>query len=127
YSDYSATLAVSASAGDAVNFSITSANSTAGMGLWVDWNSNLVFDEPEEHIYNSGAYSTEGNGTIVVPAGTPSGSYRMRVVANYLSQNPTPCGFLGYTSSGYGEAEDYTFLVVDPPSCFPVTVLGIAN
>jgi hypothetical protein len=45
----------------------------------------------------------------------PAGNYRMRIVGNWLSTSPTPCGDLG--SAGYGEAEDYTFTVIPLSNC----------
>ncbi|MCO6483969.1 MAG: fibronectin type III domain-containing protein, partial [Flavobacteriales bacterium] len=123
YSDYTAQ-SVSASAGGSVGFSITSANSTAGMRIWIDWNNNLVFD-PSEQVYNAGGYVSIGTGTITVPAGQAIGNYRMRVVANWLSSSPTPCGDLGY--QGYGEAEDYTFTVAPAPTCLSPTNLGVGT
>lgn len=118
YSDFT-NLSVSMYESGTVNFSITSVTSTVGFGVWVDWNNDYDFDDPGEHVYNSGTYLDNTSGSITVPAGTPVGNYRMRVVANWLSSSPTPCGFLGSTSSTYGEAEDYTFTVIIPPSCFP--------
>ncbi len=118
YSNYTAQSVAQFVGGAPVQFTITSANSTAGMGVWIDWNNNMVFDAGE-HIYNSAAYVASGSGSITVPAGTPLGNYRMRVVANFLSTNPTACDNLGSTSAIYGEAEDYTFMVIDPPACMP--------
>src|SRR5690606_26558554 len=108
YSNYSAYI-VTTSAEGTVNFSITSANSTAGMAIWVDWNNDFDFSDAGEQVYMSAAYVGSATGTITVPAGVGNGSYRMRVVANYLSSSPTSCGDLGY--GAYGEAEDYTFMV----------------
>src|SRR5690606_29189408 len=62
-----------------------------------------------------------GSGSITIPAGTPVGNYRMRVVANWLSGTATPCGGLG--NAPYGEAEDYTFTVIEQPTCMPPSAL----
>src|SRR5690554_979987 len=119
YSNFTSQSVAQFVGGAPVQFTITSIGTyTHGMGVWIDWNNNMVFD-PGEHIYNSAAYTAVGTGSITVPAGTPVGNYRMRVVANYLFTNPTACGFLGSTSAIYGEAEDYTFMVIDPPACMP--------
>src|SRR5690554_4656071 len=125
YSNYTTQSVAQFEGGADVQFTITAANGTTGMGVWIDWNNDLDFDDPGEHIYNSAAYTATGSGTITIPSGTPVGNYRMRVVANWLSTNPTPCGDLG--SIAYGEAEDYTFTVIDPPTCMPPTALTALN
>ncbi|MBW7840623.1 MAG: hypothetical protein H3C36_13510, partial [Chitinophagaceae bacterium] len=109
YTDFTS-MFVSQEAGESVSFTIDPVSGTHGFGIWVDWGDNTCFYDSGDHVYNSGAYISQATGTITVPAGTPAGDYRMRVVGNWLSQNPTPCGNLG--SASYGEAEDYTFRVV---------------
>ncbi|WDO12239.1 GEVED domain-containing protein [Flavobacterium sp. WW92] len=109
--------------GGAVNFSAVYNSGTFGLAIWIDWNKNLVF-ESTERMFNTTGYSSSQNGTITIPAGTPVGNYRMRVLADYNKDNPeNPCGF----NSGNGEAEDYTFEVVTPPTCMPLTELGAGN
>lgn len=125
YTDYTATHIVSQSAGLSFNFSLTAVSSTMGVGIWVDWNGNGSFNDPGEQVYNAGAYVSNASGAITVPAGTPIGNYRMRVVGNYLSTNPTPCGDLG--NATYGEAEDYTVSVMAPPSCMPPSALNVVS
>ena len=113
YTDYSDQF-VSQYAGDSVDFSISGAGSegqTYGYAVWVDWNNDYCFLNEGEAVYNSAAYIQMAEGQIVVPEGTAPGDYRMRVVNNWLTQNPTPCGSLG--SASYGEAEDYTFRVLE--------------
>src|SRR5690554_2531263 len=120
YSDYTDQV-VSQLMGQPVDFSIASATSSAGMGIWIDWNDNGSFDDPGDKVYGSGSYVTNATGTITVPLTAAPGPHRMRVVANYLAPNPTPCGNLG--NQGYGEAEDYTFVVVAPEGCLmPISI-----
>lgn len=120
YSDYTDQV-VSQLMGQSVDFSIASATSSAGMGIWIDWNDNGSFDDPGDKVYGSGSYVTNATGTITVPLTAAPGPHRMRVVANYLAPNPTPCGNLG--NQGYGEAEDYTFVVVAPEGCLmPISI-----
>src|SRR5690606_29760179 len=95
-----------------VNFTITT-NSSMGINIWVDWNNNLEFEESEK-VYASGATGTTFTGTITVPFGVPEGDYRMRVRGQWNNANPSPCGNIAW-----GEAEDYTFTVITPPSCLP--------
>lgn len=116
YTDYT-TQFVSKEAGGLVQFSISPvSSSTYGYGLWIDWNNNKCFFDGGELIALTTAY-VSGNftGNIIVPAGTPPGDYRIRVVNNWLSASPTPCGDLG--NQGYGEAEDYTFRVISLVPC----------
>lgn len=120
YNDYTA-LSVSQSENGTISFTITPVVASTGMGIWIDWNGDYDFEDAGEQVYASGGYVASGTGTITVPAGTPIGGYRMRVVANWLTGTPIPCGNLG--SVLYGEAEDYTFMVVAPPACVPPTAL----
>ncbi|MBV6453925.1 MAG: hypothetical protein FNNCIFGK_01162 [Bacteroidia bacterium] len=120
YSDFTA-LSVSQTAGGAISFSMTSGSGTCGAAIWVDWNNNMVFDASEK-MYNAGAYVSVATGTFSVPSGQAAGNYRMRIVMNYLSTNPTACGDLG--SANYGEAEDYTFTVTPPPTCIVPSALN---
>ncbi|HRQ85453.1 MAG TPA: GEVED domain-containing protein, partial [Flavobacteriales bacterium] len=106
------------------DFTIVTVSNTAGMGIWIDWNNDMVFDAAEQ-VYASGGYTATGSGSFTIPAGQAVGNYRMRVVANYLTTTPTPCGDLGYAT--YGEAEDYTVTVTPPPACMPPTGLTVSN
>ncbi|TSJ39005.1 GEVED domain-containing protein [Fluviicola chungangensis] len=94
---------------------------TFGMGIWVDWNNNMVF-EPSEQMFQSFGYEDNFSGSFGVPVGVAVGSYRMRVVADYYNDSPTDACTL---NSGEGEAEDYTFVVVPIPSCLPVSDLNV--
>ncbi len=100
-----------------INFT---ANFNIGMGfnIWVDWNDNGTFEESEK-VYTSGATGNSFIGSFTIPADTELGDYRMRIRAQWNNANPAPCG-----SITYGEAEDYTLTVIDPPSCFPPSGLG---
>jgi hypothetical protein len=90
---------------------------TFGFGIWVDWNNDLVFDFSEQ-VFQSSEYEGSFSGSFGIPLGTPVGSYRMRIMADYNEYQPTdPCGL----AFGQGEAEDYTLEVTTPPSCLPVT------
>jgi hypothetical protein len=74
---------------------------------WVDWNMDYTFGTGDEQfvLTNVGGSGATFTGAIAVPAGTPSGDYRMRVRMTY-STAPVPCG-----SASYGEIEDYTINV----------------
>src|SRR5690606_9193328 len=122
YNNYTSQSVSQFEGGAPVNFTITSANGgTCGMGIWIDWNNDMDFTDDGEQVYNSQGYINPGSGSITIPAGTPVGNYRMRVVANWLSGTATPCGGLG--NAPYGEAEDYTFTVIEQPTCMPPSAL----
>jgi len=71
--------------------------------VWIDLNKDGDFTDGGEEIFSSGsALSTVINGSLVIPAGAPTGKTRMRVAMRY-STAPTPCG-----SFNYGEVEDYS-------------------
>ena len=58
-----------------------------GCAVWVDLNNNQAFEANENLFYNytGGDPSFDYNFDITLPAGTPVGSYRMRVVAGWGS------------------------------------------
>jgi hypothetical protein len=91
----------------------------AGLGVWIDWNNDLDFLDANEQIgVTSGWNYSPYTGTINIPAGTPVGSYRMRIVMDYNVLSPSSCP-VAIT----GETEDYTFTVAAPPSCPAPTAL----
>jgi hypothetical protein len=112
YADYSSQ-AVMAAPGDAVNFT-ASINSSSGFRIWVDYNNDLVFADPAERVYASGAYVTSVNNSFTIPVGTAPGSYRMRIRSDWNSTTPAACGNISA-----GETEDYTLTVVGPCSAAP--------
>src|SRR5690606_22327037 len=57
-------------------------------------------------------------GSFTVPVGTPLGDYRIRVRAVESTTIFDAC-----SQQNYGETEDYTFTVIDPPACMPPTGL----
>ncbi|RYD97074.1 MAG: T9SS sorting signal type C domain-containing protein [Sphingobacteriales bacterium] len=98
----------SAIQGGTVSFSVAT-NNTAFLNIWVDWDNNFVFSD-SERMYSSTVTTTGPNtGTFVVPVGASLGNHRMRV-RNSAAINPTACGTINN-----GEAEDYTFTVLQAP------------
>jgi hypothetical protein len=122
YIDLSATNSVSNFIGNPTNFSITSGGPTVGNAIWVDWNNNLQF-ETGERMYVSTVYGTTVSGSFAVPAATPNGNYRMRVITDF--NNPTPSNPCGNISRG--EYKDFNFQVISAPTCFVPTALNISN
>lgn len=103
-----------------------------GCAVWVDLDQSLSF-EPEENLYFAyvgGAPSYQYNFSIAIPAGTPAGAYRMRVVSpwgsdGFLTNNGNgngPCG-----SYQYGDFKDFTLDVggttsVQTPTLNPMSI-----
>lgn len=81
-------------------------------GLWVDWNQDFDFyDAGEQVTLDPGSGYGPYQGTITPPAGAASGNTVMRVRVQYTG-TPAPCG-----ATSYGEVEDYTINVINPPEC----------
>jgi hypothetical protein len=118
YTNQSANFAVSSFVGGTTNISMTAGGPTCGFAVWVDWNNNLVF-ETTERVFNTTSFVTTTNGNITVPVGTANGSYRMRVVVDFNGSNPNnSCATITR-----GQFVDFTFDVVNPPTCFvPLTL-----
>ncbi|WP_271856119.1 T9SS type A sorting domain-containing protein [Patiriisocius marinus] len=112
YQDNYDTMSVTSYETGSISFTSTTVGNTVGAAIWIDWNNDLQF-ETSERVYNFGGYTSNPSGDISVPSETPVGDYRMRILIDYNSQNPSPCSF----GSGRGEAEDYKFIVTSPPAC----------
>lgn len=114
YENYT-TMAVSKAAGTSFDISITREGGYDSVGVYIDWNNNLSFDDEGENPINfTGNWGADATytGTIAIPATTPSGSYRMRVRSAYYYNNEmSSCG-----SVSYGETEDYTLNVAEQPA-----------
>jgi hypothetical protein len=108
-------MAVSKAAGSSFDISITRLGGYDSVGVYIDWNNNLSFDDEGENLVNvTGSWSGTATytGSIAIPADTPTGSYRMRVRSIYYYNNSiTPCGDVNY-----GETEDYTLNVAEQPA-----------
>ncbi|RFC54077.1 GEVED domain-containing protein [Brumimicrobium aurantiacum] len=114
YSDFTTTM-LDAYETQTIDFDMVASNTSTiwGVSIFVDFNNNFNFESSEE-VFNSGGYmALPGSGSFFIPAGTPVGQYRMRVVAAYINSSPDPC------SASNGEAEDYTLNIINPPSCLP--------
>lgn len=126
YQDNTTTQIVEQLAGDIVNFTVdfSGTSSTYGFNIWVDWNNDLVFNNTNEKVYATGGYVTGVTDDFTIPAGTPSGSYRMRIRADYFDTDPSPCGNISY-----GETEDYTLTIptiscTDDPSNIVISAIS---
>ncbi|MBX2972800.1 MAG: hypothetical protein KF797_06845, partial [Flavobacteriales bacterium] len=120
YSDHT-NMSVTASANTTFNYSVAYVGGSNGVRVWVDWDNNLQFDAGELMSTAANGASPR-TGSVTVPNGTPSGSYRMRVRAAWNTVPSSACG-----NESYGEAEDYTLVVAPPPSCEAPTGVGASN
>jgi len=114
YADYTATDSTEMEIGTSYDLDIISAvggsvpNGYEGdqCGVWLDWNQDGDFSDPNELVY---AEEGDGNGTysstITPPEGAIPGTTRMRVRLTYTGALG-PCGV-----TEYGEVEDYTIIV----------------
>ncbi|MBA5247326.1 fibronectin type III domain-containing protein [Marnyiella aurantia] len=112
YEDFSSTLTLTLQPSLPYDFTVTHDYSGQYVSIWADFNNDGTFD-PTTELIGSGSSGSgmQTASTITVPAGTPVGTYRMRVADRWNSA-PIPCNV-----SGYGEAHDYTLAVTAPPSC----------
>jgi len=117
-SSYNTTLAT----GETVNFS----HSYEGefgitdhtLRIWVDWNNNEIFEDSEE-VFNQYSVDATQTGSFDVPSNQAIGNYRMRIRTRYDNNTIDAC--LEY---GYGQALDFTIVVVCPTIATPT---GEAN
>ncbi|SIS85339.1 Por secretion system C-terminal sorting domain-containing protein [Chryseobacterium ureilyticum] len=97
--------------------------SSYGVGVWIDFNRNGVFEASEQVLTSSSSTTTpvtNGTGTFAIPLPPNPAIYngplltRMRVVMMDGTVS-TPCGTFG--SFDYGEVEDYSVKLIDQPAC----------
>jgi PKD repeat protein len=109
YADYSATQIVTVLPG--ASFTLAAAGQSSSYtyvwAVYCDWNQDGDFNDAGETVYTAGSYVWNISTSITVPASTPLGNVRMRVVDAYFSPIPTACG-----NNTSGEAEDYTIRVL---------------
>lgn len=120
YGDFTSMVVSTYSGGD-FDFTASFGDGTYGFNLWIDLNNDMVFDESEK-LFATGSYQSSAAGNIQIPAGIPNGDYRIRIVADYFSTNPSPCG-----ENNNAEAEDYTLTIIDAPDCVSPVDLTVLN
>ena len=117
YGDYTS-MSTIMNVGDTYQMVITNGNPVYPddeCGVWVDWNQNEVFDDNESVPVSGtpgvGPYTAD----ITPPAGSLSGSTRLRVRITY-AETPQPCG-----STTYGEVEDYAVNILSWLTATPLS------
>jgi hypothetical protein len=119
YKNYTGLTAAVGVAGGGINIDIALRESRQLIKAWVDWNSDGLFNDATETVYNSnGILSIATSFGFVIPGATAIGNYRVRLRAtnfnrtyNYTS-NTITTNILPYGFTVDGETEDYTIRVV---------------
>lgn len=113
YKNKYASLSAQQIVGGFLGFSVKSFGTNVKFKIWVDWNSNNVFDATEEMFYGQGSSNPIFNGSFTIPS-VPPGDYRMRIRSEGGSAAAViPCGVIAW-----GEARDYK-ITVTTPTAFP--------
>jgi hypothetical protein len=81
------------------------------VGIWVDWNNDMDFDDAGEKVYGATTGVRSFNGSFSIPAGTPLGSYVMRVRSRYGDVS-IACG-----RTYAGDTRDFNLRVMAAPTC----------
>ncbi|MBV6655653.1 MAG: hypothetical protein KI786_17925, partial [Mameliella sp.] len=76
--------------------------------IWIDFDQDGDFGDPNELLFTSGPSNTEVTGLMNLPATIAEGAYTMRISMKYGSP-PLPCDDVAY-----GEVEEYTVNIVEP-------------
>lgn len=119
--------------GEGVNLIVESTGGRVRLIAWVDWNKNGTY-EASEMVYGPPAAGISSTFGFVIPTGATPGDYRIRVRTfnsfyndgngangnpdEYFGLNFDACQLFstgtvsGFTSTQYGEAEDYLFTVI---------------
>lgn len=112
YGNFSQNEIITVFPGSSFNFSNTHNFANNNVGIWVDWNEDLIFESTEQVFVGGDTVNPTETGTISIPSDLELGSYRMRVRARW---GQTPVGACG--DENFSEALDFTILVVEEPDC----------
>ena len=110
FQDNYSTMTVSGIQGGTFDFNVEIVSGTVGCAIWIDWNSDFVFDTFEA-VFSTTSYGNGPfTGTVTIPMGAADGDYRMRVMIDWNDSNPGNDSACSLTS-GRGEVEDYKVTV----------------
>ncbi|NHM00839.1 GEVED domain-containing protein [Flavobacterium difficile] len=116
YKNYTGLTAAVGVAGGGINVDLGLRESRQLIKAWVDWNSDGLFDDATETVYNSsGILSIATSFGFVIPGPTAVGNYRFRVRSTNFNRTYTPAivtNLLPYGFTVDGETEDYTISVI---------------
>jgi PKD repeat protein len=83
--------------------SVSTAGDNEDVRVYIDFNNNGSFSEPDEQVFASDNSGPNHSGTLYSPSIFVSNTLlRMRVISDWYPNTITPCG-----SPQYGQAEDY--------------------
>jgi gliding motility-associated-like protein len=118
---YNAGMTVSVAQGCSFGVSMQSGNQfSQGFAIWIDWNSDLDYNDTGELVYSSPNSGTnQFTGTIQVPATATVGLKRMRVRCSFATVPTNPCSLQG--TFQVGEVEEYNVDVL-PNTLSAITV-----
>jgi hypothetical protein len=111
YSDYThLSTEIEKSTGYTLTVNSTNGFTTDELGVWIDWNQDMDFDDADETISVSGSPGTGPFTATITPPGTATlGSTRMRLVLVDADYNDlAACGYFWY-----GEVEDYNVTIIE--------------
>jgi len=109
YGDFTTTHIAKVFANTVCNYTSIISTTGGGFYIWIDWNNNGIF-EVNEQVVNASipSFLSMAAGTIAIPQETNDGTYRMRIIYQYSTNQTNPC----VSIIGAGEVEDYTIQVV---------------
>ncbi|MBL0129585.1 MAG: T9SS type A sorting domain-containing protein [Flavobacteriales bacterium] len=110
-SDYTS-LSTTVVAGSAISMHVTN-GVWCGCAVWIDLDNSYSFEDGENLYYNyvGGSPSYQYDFGVTIPNGTPTGSYRMRIVSPWGSDGFQTSNGNGFGSCGsfqYGNYNDFT-------------------
>ncbi len=117
YGDYTS-LSTDVTPGGTYTLSVTyfSDGYTEHARVWFDWNADEIFDASECYYLGSGADITLTM-DIAVPYDATAGTTRFRIIEQYNTDpgDDGACDGQGNHSTTYGETEDYSVNIGEPP------------
>ncbi len=114
YTDLSCTHGATVTAGNSYTLTVkTGPSNPQDTKVWLDLDSNGVFDDPGELLFE--AYNTSNpSGQVTIPASADTNTpLRMRVISDEVGATLTPCN-----DPKRGQAEDYK-VIVEPETPAP--------
>lgn len=120
YGNFAATAATVA-AGNTflLRISLTTASLTYQqyISAWVDWNQDGNFSDSNEKVIFENSTITSKTFTVTVPSGAFNGTTRLRIRSKNVNEGE---GVLPCSSYIYGEAEDYSLVIVGGKKQIPL-------
>jgi hypothetical protein len=121
YSDWTALTGLDLGQGVSYDGQFRSDFANQYYSIWIDSDNSDSFESSELVLTDLAVGTTLVYASITIPASIPLGSYRMRVQSAYAeNSSPDPC-YMPF----YGETEDYTLNVIEPPSCIHVSGISL--